>query len=264
LSNLQSAASRIGATNGSHNAQISQALRKAVGPQAVRLFALPADTHFAFVCIEADFLMKRLALGLQRSPLPALKSHLSMMKSGESAYSRWWFVASYEPLRTTEDGAAFEIRGQSLKVKAADSPDNDARPGAPSAQKFADLLSANMPALAEKLPAFADLCNLSDLGLVAAIMRHEKLAERCRWDLDWVLDRKNGYPVPEHPTPRQVETLANHKSNGSNLSVAVGGVVLDLSATASPGRRSHEGGDELSKLARRPARGEWLAKRAAD
>jgi hypothetical protein len=41
------------------------AMAKALGPQAVSVFGMPADTRIAFTCLAADYKLKRISLGLE-------------------------------------------------------------------------------------------------------------------------------------------------------------------------------------------------------
>jgi hypothetical protein len=257
LSNLAAVSRQIGAVTGDNNAAVTQRLRNAIGNQNVRLFSVPEDTGAAYTCLEADYLLKRLALGLQKSPVATVKSYLSMIRQGDQAYNRWWFVAHHDSMREGPDGLSYEFRSKGLKVKCSSSPTEEDHNAAPGARKFAELATAHFAELADGLPSFADLWNVSDLVVLASLIREEDLAVKVGWHVKWAMDPA-GYKVSKQETPRQVEPLANYKMLPSVLAVATGGVTLDGSAAASPGNRTKEGGKDLAKVAKRPS-GSWVA-----
>src|SRR6185503_3879301 len=72
----------------------------------------------------ADYRMKRLAMGLEKSPIAGLSSYIELLKAKrgklESATPRWWLACNYEPLLRSEDGTAWELRGPGVKVQTED------------------------------------------------------------------------------------------------------------------------------------------------
>jgi len=217
--------------------RLQQALKKAIGPLQAKFFGVPADTRFAFVCIESDYRMKRISLGREQPPVNGLRSYLSMSNGG-SLLNWFWFVADYPPLPVSEDGSIYEIPAHGLALKA----NNIAGKGAnPAAEKFAALFTQKLPEMEQAVPAFADLQNLADLALLAALIDADRLHERVGWDLGWLLNparrernepgaRATGtaYRVAKVPTPRQAETLVNFKTRGRRTVTVAGGVRLSV------------------------------------
>ncbi|MCA9069130.1 MAG: DUF1598 domain-containing protein, partial [Planctomycetaceae bacterium] len=99
---------------------IAQALKESLGPLTAEYFGVPADTRFALTCIESDYLMKRLSLGLDRMSVPGVKSYLDRSGSGH-LFNRFWFVADYAPLLVSPDGMTFQLPDQGLALKTSDS-----------------------------------------------------------------------------------------------------------------------------------------------
>ena len=213
--------SKLGPVPSSRQKLVAQALQKAIGPLEAKFFGVPSDTRFAFVAVEADYLMKRLSLGLDRSPVRGLRSYLDM-SSGGSMFNRFWFTANYEPLLVSEDGNEFEIRGQGLRILASDDP-TKAGTANPAARKFADDFTRLLPRLEEAIPCFADLHSLADLAILAALIAEDRLHERIDWDLGWVLDPR-GYQVAKRQAPGQAETLVNYQRRGRKTVTVAGGV----------------------------------------
>jgi hypothetical protein len=205
-----------------------RALAEAIGPQAIRLFGTPEDSRTAFVCVAADYQLKRYALNLDKVPVPGVGHPIDDSRPAGSAF---WFETMYEPLLESPDGNAFQIRGQRLRIKCG-ALVFDTRDATPTAKAFAKRITEKMPQLARAAPIYADLQNLADLSLLAALVREEKLAAKAGWDFAWVLDDAK-CPVRKVPVARETATLANYSSG----SVVAGGVKLGVSTVVVKGQR---------------------------
>ncbi|MFQ5733712.1 MAG: DUF1598 domain-containing protein [Planctomycetaceae bacterium] len=203
--------------------RVQSALREAIGPLTAEFFGVPADTRFAFVCVEADYQMKRISIGHDRPPVRGLKSYLSLSK-GTATFSRFWFVANYPPLRVSKDGRVFEIPQRGLKLLAGNSP-TDVKTTNPAAVRFAEIFTRKLADLERTRPVFADLQNLADVAVLAALIDTDRLAEKAGWDLSWLL-KPDGYSVAKIPAPRTAETLVSFKSRGRRTVTVAGGVRL--------------------------------------
>lgn len=256
LDRLIAAGNRMGGVRPGAFTAAAKQLVQATGPQDVRIFGVPPGTRFAFVCVEADYLMKRIALGLDNPGVKGVRSHLSLMKNGESMYNRYWFTPFYEPLLVSTDERAFEIRGQGLRIRVTDSLDDNGTGGSPSARKFVEQMTDHFRELAAVIPAFADLWNLADLSVLAALIAHDRLDEKCGVDLKWLADPA-GYVVPETVAPTTAETLANVRQTGHTLTLAVGGVECRPMLCVLPRNRSADKSGQLRKLARHVDSKSW-------
>ena len=94
-------------THASHMA----ALSKGLSPQEVRFFGTADNTRLAFVCIAADFKLKRISLGLDAAPAGVG----SAVDSSRYAAFRLWFECCYDPLLVSADSDIYEHRGQRLQ-----------------------------------------------------------------------------------------------------------------------------------------------------
>ncbi len=247
MAKLQAAAGRMGAVSGAAGA--AAAFRKALGPNLTRIIGFPADNHAAFVCLEADYLMKRLGLGLMKSPVKAVKSHASMMRAGENAYARWWFHPRQDALLVDPQGHAFELRSRGMEVKCSGSVRDDQVAATAAAQQFADSLTEHFEPLAAAIPAFADLWNLGDLAAFAALERQDGLAKQAGVDLSW-LSGDDGYALLATPTPKKAETLVGTRKVGDAWAFAVGGVNINGADLVRQREKSTDGA--LAKQAARP------------
>jgi hypothetical protein len=180
--------------------------------------------------------MKLIGMGLEAG-IAEVPSYLDLIqvKAGESPppldVLRWWFTMNYEALVASENRDAFEIRGQGVQVLSENELLTQLGKRVPTGaatltnQQFAGNFTTHFALLAEKYPVYADLQNVFDLALVAALIQQEQLADRVGWHLT-CFGSPDDYAVDVRPAPRQVETVINHrKVGGRYLVVGVSGGV---------------------------------------
>ena len=91
-------------------------MAKALGMQNVRIWGVPAESHFAKTLVEADYRMKLISLGLERTAVKSLRSHLSMIPAGGNSTQRWWFAPLYDPfVKSVKTAMAFQFAGPRLR-----------------------------------------------------------------------------------------------------------------------------------------------------
>lgn len=229
----------------------ADALSEAGGVQPVEFYGIDPNTRFGFVCVEADYQLKQLGLNLRESPVKGVRSYFSMLTKPEMNH-RFSLESHYDAIVASPDRNAFELRGPSLKVNGGILHIYGSEAGDPSfsAKKFISLCNDHFDELSRHLLSWADLANLGDLCLVAALVAKEKLAEKAKWDLSWVMDPK-GYPVASIRSPTGARTLCNHKTTGGMLLVTSGGVGLFPAAWIEKISEDKEG--KLIARARRPS-----------
>jgi hypothetical protein len=204
------------------------ALREALGPQTVRVFGTEPDTRLAWICVAADYQLKRFSTGVDR---PVVEAVGHAVDNTRSAANKMWFVMSYEPLLVSGDGNAYELRGQRLGVKAGAFA-FDPRGATEKAKAFAERLTKNIPAYASAVPLFAELQNVADVSLLAVLIRLDGLDQKAGWDTRWVLDDKV-LPVARVPVPKTADTVVASHSG----SLVAGGVVFKAAPVADPNAR---------------------------
>lgn len=214
----------------------ADALRKALGPQEVKVFGTWPDTRMALVCVAADYKLKRMALGVESVPTVPIGNAIG---AGRSAANKYWFKASFDPLLVSADGNAYQIRGQRLAVDCG-MFDFDPRGATEKAQAWTKKFSAAMPALTTAVPLYADLQNVADLALFSNLLRQDRLASKVGWDTSWVMS-EGGYPVTKVPAPKTAETIVNF----TNGSMAAGGVMMETASFAAPNNRQSDKADTL-------------------
>jgi hypothetical protein len=213
------------------------AMRKALGPQQITIAGVPADSRFARILVASDYQMKRIAMQLAPSPLKALPSFLEMLQQDAAPLStmmpRWWLECDYEPLGRSEDGLAFEIRGRGVKClteeEVLDAQGQLASTGKahPLAKEWADRMTAHYEELADREPVFAELRNLMDLCLVAALLAREQLLAKADCPLPSLGSPEGGLGYEPLPAPRSVPTQTSAIKRGREYIVtASGGVAI--------------------------------------
>ena len=69
-------------------AQRMEAMRTRLGPQDVRIFGTRNDTRLAFVCVAADYELKRFAMGLDRAPGIQIGNGVDHSRSAANKFRR--------------------------------------------------------------------------------------------------------------------------------------------------------------------------------
>jgi tetratricopeptide (TPR) repeat protein len=201
--------------------------------QEVRFFGGIERTHFGEVCFEADWLMKRIGLGLERVPVAGLSTYYDLAvertrvasKSNTSVTSRFWFypimsrvnvVGGVVLLERFQMGVFTEVLAASNDgVTISDLSSYSDHPSEAFARSFSD----NYTAIAD---AREVLRTLEGLTRLAALAKGLTATDR-RPTFDYWLRE---YPVASGETPelRGVEVLS---SQGGERRLRVsGGVTL--------------------------------------
>jgi hypothetical protein len=203
-------------------------IAEAGGPQPLKFYGIEPDTRFAFVCAEADYRLKQLALGLMKADVESYRSRL-LKPEREVRFS---LESSYESLRASPDGLAFELRGPSLRVNGGLLGDPASRPeDMPAAGRdFVRDCNAKFDVLVRSQPSWADLCNLGDLSVLAALLTQDGLAEKGGLDLAWILE---SCPLPRMAAPTSAATLCNVSVQGQHAIFVTGGVWINPAEWAS-------------------------------
>lgn len=225
-------------------------MARVLGMQSISLWGAPDDSHLAQVLVEADYRMKRISLGLEPSGVRGLPSHLSMITPSGNSMQRWWFVPLYEAIQANDDGTAFHLAGQRVQLLSqeewvdAGGKRSAAAVTRASTQRFAQLFTERFEELARVSPVFAELQNVFDLAVTAALLRKVGAAQRVGWQAAVFLDPQRA-PTEKLAVPRQVasEQMTRPARNGTMLGL-VGGVTLDpfrvVSQIEAQGAAAHE------------------------
>lgn len=220
-----------------HPAQVKQRFRNmatVLGNQQISVWGVPEQSHFALALVEADVRMKRIALGLDAAGVPGLRSHLSLLKPQGNSLQRWWFVPMYEPLETNQERTLFMLRGQRAKLLSQEeiSDSNGQRTNAAftrqSTEKFAQLFTEHFQELADHSAPFAELQNLYDLAVVAALIRQEGRKHLGENPFPLLLSAER-LPLPQYAVPKLIPSASSFRSAGVGTILGlVGGVTMDI------------------------------------
>jgi hypothetical protein len=211
-------------------AEVRKKLAQAVGLQKVETTGLPADTRFALAVVDADYLMKQLAHGHDR--VSYLKSPLDE-RSGEvgkgfnrAQFKRWWFTAADQAVERNSDGTVYRFVGPGMKLHAeamAIAEDGSTTGEGDVADAYSKSFNANLSKLEARYPAFADLHNLYDVALAAAIIKHKGAPT---WLSNSALLDAKRFPTSVGAAPKLAEPIVNFKFAGGSVMMATGGVEI--------------------------------------
>ncbi|MBX9788301.1 MAG: DUF1598 domain-containing protein [Pirellulales bacterium] len=208
-------------------------IEESLGPQRVTVAGVPATSHFARVMVAADFRMKCLAMNFEPSPVKGLGSYLHLASGRGSMMPRWWLEPDYDAILRTADNLAWEIRGARVKTVTEDSSVDDSGQrtssgrASPDAQRWADQFTRRYDDVSRHIPVFAELSNLMDLAVVAALLTKEDFTAKANCPL-LALTGADGLPPLELPAARQVDSRASFFRKGNSWVVsASGGVVIN-------------------------------------
>jgi hypothetical protein len=235
-------------------------LQKKLGRQDVVVWGVPADSRVARIIVEADYRMK--LIGIDK--LDAGKSipsyfdllPLNLQKDPPAMEAlRWWLAMKYDAVYHSPDRTAFEIQGPSVKclsenqMLTAEGKHLPTGHAEPVNRLFASNFTSHYAELARRDLVFADMQNIFDLALAAALIRHERLEARSGIDMG-VFAANAGYQPARYPVPREVDSVVNHRVyNGRDVVVQVaGGVRADVAAAVKDDQIARES-TRLAKVA---------------
>ncbi len=220
------------------NPRMVEQMQEALGPHQIRVTGVPPDSHFSQVMVRADYMLKRLAMGLDESPVDRLPSYMQMLKSrsgrsGRVDSPRWWLAVDAGPLRHSPDRLAWQLAQIRVKAMTEDGyldaagRNVDTGRTSPPAAQWAAAMTAAYGELSQSIPAFAELRDCMDLAIVAALVNKHELAGMagCSPPITAALANRRG---PRLAVPKQVDTQASLIRGRRGWIVSVsGGIDLD-------------------------------------
>ncbi|MFN0051071.1 MAG: DUF1598 domain-containing protein [Planctomycetales bacterium] len=220
-------------------------LHTRLGLQDIVVHGVPANTRVAQVLVEADYKMK--LIGVKKlDGGPDIPSYFDLLRRAGKVSGiplealRWWLTMKYDAIAHDPDRAVFEFRGGSVQVMSENQFVNAQGQHVPTGvaepinRRFAENFTKHYAQLAEREPVFADLRNLFDMALAAALCQQERLHEKIDWDLG-IFAPGGAYHPAQVEAPKVVDSVINHQVyGGRDIVVQVaGGVQADLIAIAS-------------------------------
>jgi hypothetical protein len=243
----------IPAVNGTETQadEVRKEIQERLGMQTVMTDGIPAGSRFARAIVDADYRMKRMAMGLDK--VAGLFTHadavarLTVSGSKKTNMARWWFTPAYEGVECDADETVFRLLGPAMKLLNEEVlvDETGTRRGtgrsSPNWDQFSQNFTRMLPELEKKNTAFADLHNLYDLTMFAGIMKRQGCAD---WFAGSALLDEKTYSIPTGLQPKLAEPVVTTrviKRNAAGdqrifLSVALGGVSMNPgSMLSSPG-----------------------------
>jgi hypothetical protein len=220
-------------------------LRQCLGAQTIKVGGIDPRTRAARVVVEADYHMKLIGTGLEPGVV-GVDSYLDMAaaRGGEPSsleVLRWWFTLNYDAIRAAPQRDAFELCGPGVRVLSENELLTEQGERVHTGKsdelnrEFARNFTNHFAALAAKYPIYAELRNIFDLALAAALLRTEDLPTQADWHMTHFLDPQQ-CQVALGAAPKQVESVINHRVvNRTRIIAQVsGGVLADPRTLARP------------------------------
>jgi hypothetical protein len=218
-------------------------LQQKLGMQDIVYSGIDPESRVARVIIEADYRMKLIGIGkYDFAKGVGIPSIFDLMTAQEQRASkldalRWWLTMKYDAVLHTSDENGFEFVGSSVLCQSENQLLNDLGQQVQTGKSegsnltFAQKFTEQYAELAKHDVVFADLQNVFDLALVAAILQHEGAAEKAGWNFG-AFRNDGAYLITRYNAPTEVESVVNHRVfRGRDIVVQVaGGVRVDLDA----------------------------------
>jgi hypothetical protein len=196
-------------------------IQQLMGRQDITVEGLDPQTRVARVMVEADYRMKLVGMGLEDGVL-GVTSYLDSVPVPDRgapapmSVLRWWFTMDYHALQATPGRDAFALRGAGVRVLSENEMlthrGERVHTGMSDElnEQFAHRFTKYFTELAAKYPVYADLRNVFDLALVAALLEAEDVPQRFEWPAIHfaAADR---YRVADAAAPTEVETVIHHR-----------------------------------------------------
>ena len=214
--------------------QIAEGQRQSLGLQKVTVDGVASDTHFAQVMVEADYRMKLIGLGLEPQDvgITTFIEKAAGARAATNALFRWWFVPNYDCVRVSEDGLAAELIGDGLRLSGADEAVIGAgeRQSAgenrihPASRAFVNSFTQKYPQLAASAPIYAELRNIVDMTIVAALVQKNGYYEKSGWKMGFFGDETK-FRCENSASPQWVEPVVQPIVRKNTLRVPIAGGV---------------------------------------
>lgn len=219
---------------GFNPAALEESMRKAFGPQQVKLTTVSTNSRMAQTLVAADYRMKRLAMNLDESPVAGLPSYMEMIRDrGTSAGTqpRWWMSCEYDAILHSPDMLAWKLTGRGVKAMTEDELVDQSgvrqRTGKSNqlAQRWADLFTEKFDDLCAHNAAFGDLRNVMDLNIVATVISAHELEKVAGCDFGLLRGESGQLETPAWSTPKTISPECSFVKGRSGWTVSASGGV---------------------------------------
>ncbi len=211
-------------------------LQQALGLQDVEINGIPRDSRAAQVLFEADYRLKLIGIG-KLAGGPGIPSYFDLLpktgqvKAQQMDALRWWLSMKYDAVAHSPDRNVFEIQGSAVLCQSENekisSQGQRIHTGQSEATNrlFAANFTQHYAELAARESVFADLQNIFDLSLVAALLADNRVPDRIDWNLG-AFGPGGAYRTAQYDPPAAILSVVNHRTyNGKDVVVQVAGGV---------------------------------------
>ena len=229
----------------------------------IKVFGISPRTHFAAVLIEADYRMKRIAIGVEPAPVPMTTFAEALTSARNGRLERWWFTPAYDGVLMSPDSRAMKIDGQGVRLQtehkqiALDGTLRDAGRPSRATLAYANSFTTRYPKIAAASPVYAQLRQLVDLLILAAFLRQHDWYEQADWRAKTYLDEA-AFSVERLTAPLSAPVVVNTFWKANRLfTPAGGGVSIEAENALGDSLRVEPGLEELQRMAKPAAKASW-------
>ena len=170
---------------------IAEGVRDSLGMADVVVFGIDPRTNFARVMIEADYRMKRIAVGVESPPIKMTTFAEALTSARNGALERWWFTPKYDGIVAAPDRLAMKIDGQGVQLQTENKEIlatgvivDSGRGPTRAARVYASNFTKSYAKISEAAQVYGQLRQLTDFLIAAAFMRKNDWYKLSNWQAD--------------------------------------------------------------------------------
>ena len=167
---------------------IANGVRESLGMADVVVFGIDPRTNFARVMIEADYRMKRIAVGVESPPIKMTTFADALTTARNGALERWWLTPKYDGIAAAPDHLAMKIVGQGVQLQtenkdilATGAIIGNGRKPTRAARAYAINFTRSYARISDAAQVYGQLRQLTDLLIAAAFMHKHEWYEKANW-----------------------------------------------------------------------------------
>ena len=193
---------------------VASGVRDSLGSETVQVFGISAKTNFARVMIEADYRMKRIAVGVEQPPI-RMTTFASALSSASDGLQRWWFTPNYKGIMASPDHLAVKIVGQGVQLQTENKEVNAAgviidsgRKPTRATRAYATSFTNRYDEIAKAAPVYGQLRQLTDWLIIAAFLQKNDWYRLAKWDASILCD-ESVLPTETMNNPESAPVVVN-------------------------------------------------------
>lgn len=194
---------------------ITKGVHDSLGMADVVVFGVDPKTNFAKVMIEADFRMKRIAVGNESPPIKMATFAEALTTARNGALERWWFTPKYDGIIAAPDRLAMKIVGQGVQLQTEHKDIlgtgaivDSGRAPTRAARTYATSFTKNYARISETAQVFGQLRQLVDCLIVSAFLQKYDWYGQVEWKADRFAD-ESFFSVNTMNNPKEAPAVVN-------------------------------------------------------